>query len=218
MAERAAEGTIRDALGLVAHAFAGPVISSRVASRDLVARYPHDEDVRAIATAIRNAEVILDGLTRLQATERPPWPEPVALDAALRAALRRVRAHGLSVDVRADPLDTVVVDEAHLTAMLAELLGNVAHHAAPASRVRIHCSRENDAVKLIFTDGGPGFPAGLDRVRPVAFSSLGRSAGAAGCGLAIVFALAALNDGHVELSDGDDGGARVTLTLPAEDG
>jgi signal transduction histidine kinase len=218
VAEHGPEGTIRDALGIIAHAFAGPVISSRVAARELLGRYPADEDVRAVVLAVRRAEVLLDGLTRLQATERPPLPERVGLDAALRSALRRVRAHGLTPDVHADPLDTVLADEAHLTAMLAELLGNVANHAAPESRVRIHCTREDDVVQLTLTDTGPGFPQGVDRARPVAFSSVGRSAGSAGCGLAIVFALAALNEGSVELGDGDEGGARVTLTLPAGGG
>lgn len=204
-------------MGLIAHAFAGPIISSRVAAQDLLTRHPYDEDVQAVAFAIGRAEVLLDGLTRLQATERPPWPERVGLDAALRSALRRVRAHGMAPDVHADPLDTVLVDEAHLIAMLAELLGNVANHATPEARVRIDCARAGDAVQLTLTDTGPGFPPGIDRSRPVAFSPVGRTAGAAGCGLALVFALAAANDGRVELDDGDAGGARVTLTLPAGD-
>lgn len=205
---------LRDALGTAAHAFAGPVLTGRAAARSLLDRHPEDPDARALGAALGRAELLLDGLTRLHAAERPPWPEAVSLDRVLRAALRRVRAHGLHPDVRADPLGTVTADESHLTTMLAELLANVVHHAGPDARVTLRSQPAEDGVELTLTDTGPGLPEGVDRDRPIPFCAVGRTRGAAGCGLAVVSALATVNGGQMRLQDGEDGGTRVTLVLP----
>jgi signal transduction histidine kinase len=201
----------------VAHAFAGPVLTMRTSMQQLRDRYPQDPDVERVTAAAARLDVLLDGLTRLQAVERRPFPEVIDLDEALRTALRRVRLHGYEPDVRAAPLDTVLADEAHVTAMLVELLTNVAVHCQECPRVLVHAARRGPQIELVLTDSGPGLPPAIDRAAPRLFSRVGRENSTAGCGLANCAALAEGNRGSLHLEDGPAGGTLVRLLLPAGD-
>jgi two-component system sensor histidine kinase KdpD len=208
---------VRALTSLVAHAFAGPVLTMRHAAQAVVARYPDDPEVQGVVASAMRLEILLDGLTRLQAVERTPFPEVVDLDAALRSALRRVRAHDHHPDVRASPLGHVVADEAQLVSILTELLTNVALHCHGCPRVLVHAMRREAFVELLLADTGPGLPTGIDRAAPRLFSRIGLDHSTAGCGLAICAALADVNGGSLQLDDGPAGGTVVRVMLPAGD-
>ncbi len=100
---------------------------------------------------------------------------------------------------------------------LEEMVGNLLDNACKwaKSEVTIWCEVEADRLKLIIEDDGPGIAREdqqdvLRRGRKLDESQPGH-----GHGLGIVLDIANLYGGSLELGDGDLGGLRVTLDLPA---
>ena len=142
--------------------------------------------------------------------------EPLEADALLQAVARRfaarATAEGRELDVVGGsvPLDG---DRLRLEQALGNLVDNALRHGA--GTVRLTASSANGAVELCVADDGAGFPADF---LPRAFERFSRpddarAGGSAGLGLAIVAAVAAAHGGSARAAN--DGGATVTLSLPA---
>jgi signal transduction histidine kinase len=143
------------------------------------------------------------------------------LDAVLARYRARLDNHDAILDcapelaVRADPED--------LDRMISNLLDNALRHGRPPVIIRSfpgppeRAERNTPVVAVDISDHGPGFdPAFLPR----AFDRLtradqARTGGGTGLGLAIVAALTRRNHGTVTAGNRVDGGAALTLTLPA---
>lgn len=77
-------------------------------------------------------------------------------------------------------------------------------------------SVEVDGQTLRVRDHGEGFPAELLRDGPSRFRTASSDRGGGhGLGLTIALAQAKVLDAQLELSNAEDGGALVTLTLPS---
>jgi signal transduction histidine kinase len=112
----------------------------------------------------------------------------------------------------------VTGDARQLARMVRNLVDNAARHAS--SVVELHCELQGRVAVIRIADDGPGIPREqwarvFDRfVRLDA--SRARDAGGSGLGLAIVAEIVAAHHGAVQISEGIHGGARVTVTLPAD--
>jgi signal transduction histidine kinase len=141
----------------------------------------------------------------------------------------------LAGDIGQEP-GLVMGDEGKLQQVLANLVGNAIRHSPAGGQVTVAARSDDQQVQLIVSDQGPGVdPADLpffferfwkgDRSRARAEPQSGirtqgsyRESSGSGLGLSIVRQLVDLHDGRVEASLPEEGGLRVTITLPAAAG
>ncbi|WP_164704308.1 sensor histidine kinase [Blastococcus litoris] len=142
--------------------------------------------------------------------------QPVCMAALVRQVLAD---SGRPADLlRTTEADTTVRgDKTSLERAVTNLLDNADRHAEGASAVAVE--RREAAVVVIVDDAGPGVST-ADRERIFERFARGpraarRSLPGAGLGLAIVAETAARHGGAAWCSDGPDGGARFTLSVPA---
>jgi signal transduction histidine kinase len=120
---------------------------------------------------------------------------------------------GLEVRMMMSGRVEIFADAALIHRMIANLLDNELKHLPPACSLAIKLHAEGDSAHLIFEDDGPGFgPEVLlhlfeRRVK-------GRDSNGHGLGLAFVDAVARAHGGNVTASNRENGGARITVTLP----
>ena len=97
--------------------------------------------------------------------------------------------------------------------MIANLFDNELKHLPAACTVTISLSSSEDSALLVVEDDGPGFESEVlsqifeRRVK-------GRNSTGHGLGLAFVEAVVRVHGGTIEASNGSEGGARLTITLP----
>lgn len=112
----------------------------------------------------------------------------------------------------------VVVDEARIRQVLANLLANARAHTAAGTPVEVSLERQVDTAVLRVIDHGPGIPP--DKAEQVfeRFTRLdpsrARTSGGSGLGLAIVRALVQAHHGDVVVLPTPGGGATFVVTLP----
>jgi two-component system OmpR family sensor kinase len=112
----------------------------------------------------------------------------------------------------------MTASEERLHQVLTSLLSNVRIHTPPWTSVVIDVADGGESVVIDVADNGVGFPeAGLEHVFDRFYRadpSRSRRSGGSGLGLAIVEAIVTAHGGTVGASNVEDGGARVTITLP----
>jgi heavy metal sensor kinase len=127
----------------------------------------------------------------------------------------RASAGGRAIEVATASNGTVDGDRLRLEQALGNLVDNALRHGA--GTVRLEARRENGSVALRVSDEGVGFPPSF---LPRAFERFSRAddartRGGAGLGLALVDAVARAHGGAANARNRADGGAEVTLTIPA---
>jgi signal transduction histidine kinase len=153
-------------------------------------------------------------------TSGPAEPPTIDLCTRLDAVADRYR-HTLSgqVSVECPPVQQVRVDPADLDRIVGNLIDNAAEHGTPP--ITIHADRGDDGtVEIRIRDHGTGFdpnflPHAFDRFTR---TDAARTSGGTGLGLAIVDTLTRRNHGTATAHNHPDGGAEVTIQLPAGDG
>jgi two-component system, OmpR family, sensor kinase len=131
------------------------------------------------------------------------------------------RAEGLGVDLvtEADRDLVALADGVRLRQAVGNLLDNALRSTPRGGRVAAVAKATAGGPTLEVTDTGPGFPAEfIDRAgegfrRPDLARR--RTSGGAGLGLAIVRAIVDAHGGAVHFENAADGGARVSILLPA---
>jgi len=120
---------------------------------------------------------------------------------------RQIETHGYAIRVD--------VDRPRLEQALCNLIDNALRYGTGA--IQLLAIERGAHVEIHVTDEGEGLPAGF---APRAFDRFSRADGAragngAGLGLAIVKAIAEAHDGTASAAQRPDGGADVSLSLPA---
>lgn len=171
---------------------------------------------------IRLAEDLLL-LARLDNAQPVLRPVERALPALLRTTARGAEMtavdRGISVLVEVPDELVVTADPDRLRQLVDNLLDNAVRYAPPGSTVQLTAHRVDGTLTIDVADRGPGFP---EEFLPHAFerfrraeTARSRDAGGSGLGLSIVRAIAQAHGGSAEAGNRPDGGAVVTVRLPA---
>jgi signal transduction histidine kinase len=128
----------------------------------------------------------------------------------------RARAGGRVLDVSAGADQTIFADRLRLEQALGNLVDNALRHGR--GTIRLEAESRDGTTMLEVSDEGEGFPSSF---LPHAFERFARadearSRGATGLGLAIVDAVARAHGGTANAANRDEGGAVVSLSLPAD--
>jgi two-component system, OmpR family, sensor histidine kinase KdpD len=136
------------------------------------------------------------------------------LGSALARSEPRLADHPLEVELPAD-LPAVYIDASLITQVFTNLLENAAKHTPKGTRVSISAGHDDEWVRVVVEDTGPGLPADPERL--FAKFQRGRdegNTGGAGLGLAICRAIINAHGGSISASRRPGGGARFVFTLP----
>jgi signal transduction histidine kinase len=156
-------------------------------------------------------------LTLAQADEDSIRVEDVDLAALLERAAHRWRAGapGRRWSTECPPL-VVRVDPSRLETAIDSAVENAVRHTEEGGRIVLRGLMSGDEVVVEIADDGPGIETGRQSLVFEQFHSAGPHAGT-GLGLAIVRAVAEAHAGRVSATNGPDGGAVISLVLPAGD-
>ncbi len=123
---------------------------------------------------------------------------------------------GIRVDVGPRSAPAAVLGEApRLVRVVANLLENAMRHSPREGVIRVSIEHENEMIRLVVEDEGPGVPAAL---RPRLFEKLGRDrVRSTGSGLGLYFCRITVErwGGRIGYEPRDGGGARFWIRLPA---
>jgi two-component system, OmpR family, sensor kinase len=148
--------------------------------------------------------------------------ESVSLRAVVASVCARFEpaAERAGVGIEVDAADVLVsIDPVRLRQALDNLLANALRHLGPGDTVRVTGGCGDGWILLVIEDTGPGFQ---DETLPGAFEPFVRGAddgeadrNGAGLGLPIVRAIAEAHGGSAKAENGSEGGARITIRIPA---
>ena len=185
--------------------------------------------VDAGAMLIRLLNAVLD-LSSIEAGRISVAPSDFDLPALVSTAVRVWRAKAeelglsLELDIKAAPGLIVRTDPGKVEQSVINLISNALKFTPRGGCVVVTCFAEprasGYAVDIVVEDNGPGVSE-ADRVRifqAYEQTDVGRSAGGAGLGLAICAGNMAALGGAIDVGEGALGGARFTLSFPAEPG
>jgi two-component system OmpR family sensor kinase len=194
---------------------------------ELALRRPRSRE--DLEDALRSANEEVHRLTRLAedllvlaSTEEGRLPLRVSefpvrelLDGVARRFAARAEAAGRRLEVAGAGDGTMRGDPLRLEQALGNLVDNALRHGEGV--IRLEAANENGSVELSVRDEGAGFPQAFV---PRAFERFSRAeeartGGGAGLGLAIVGAVARAHGGTAQVGSGAEGGAVVTIVIPA---
>ena len=195
---------------------------------ELALRRPRSPE--ELERALRSAAEEVDRLVRLSEdllvlastqdgrlpVRRAPLPAGELLETVAGRFAGRAAADGRALEVDASPGESVLGDRLRLEQALGNLVDNALRHGS--GTVRLDAVAANGGVVLGVTDEGAGFPPDF---LPRAFERFSRADEArggrgAGLGLPIVQAIARAHGGEAQAANDTRGGARVTISLPAD--
>jgi signal transduction histidine kinase len=204
-------------------------LTSILANLELLAAELEGEDAEIAESALRSSRrmrrLVADLLLLARADAgRVARREPVNAGAVVREAAGEAAAvahgHGLTVDVQPGAPLVVEAPGDELHRLVLNLIQNALVHTPPGTAVDVRARREGAHVVIEVSDEGPGIPPEL---REHIFDRFVRGSGdrgashgsGSGLGLSIVRAVAQSLGGNVEVGEGDAGGARFTVRIPA---
>ena len=143
--------------------------------------------------------------------ELGPLSEEVLTDLAPLAENK-----GIALNCAGDAL--VIGSDTLLYRLVFNLVENAIHYSRPGSTVNVSISDSDNHVLLRVKDEGPGIPK---QYRESIFQpffrldkSRSRAYGGAGLGLALVWEIAALHGGTVEVETSSENGTTMLVSLP----
>jgi len=209
-------------LGDVAHELCSPLAKLRV-SLGILDQRAGEEHKTYVASAEDEAahiaglvnELLSFSKASLTATAAPL--RSVQVREAVDRAVRREASGAAQVHLEV-PADLVVRGDTELlTRALSNLLRNAVRYAGEAGPITVSAQREQDEVKIIVADRGPGVPAhDLPRIFDPFYradASRDRETGGVGLGLAIVKTCIESCGGAVSCRNLEPAGLEVTIRL-----
>jgi signal transduction histidine kinase len=176
------------------------------------------ELVAGTVAAARRGGALLDRIGSISG-RRELRPEPLVVGPfldALRPLVAATLPAGVTLAIDAAGLDApLLIDPGALQDALVNLVLNARDAMAPAGgAIRLTARPIRDVwVEFTVEDDGPGFtPEALERALDPFFTTKGGEG--SGLGLAMVYDMAQLAGGTVQLANRESGGARVVLRLP----
>jgi two-component system sensor histidine kinase ChvG len=214
----------------VSHEFKNPLASIRTATEMLAEvdePAQRNRFLRMVELEIARMESLLSGvreITMIDAQLAAETRQRVDVGALLAAIVDGFRIREKErVDIQLDPAPErceVNASEERLIQVFVNVLENAVSFSPPGGVVAIAARRDDAMVTVTIADHGPGIPeANLPRVFDRFFThrpenARGRS-GHSGLGLSIVKAIVDGYGGSIAASNGESGGARFEIRLPA---
>ncbi len=165
------------------------------------------------------AQELLDGLVRFARVQsEQPDPTPVDSLQAVGKALSNLSmtVEETDAEVTWGQLPTVMADEAQLTQVFQNLIGNaIKHNEAGPPVIRIWAEPAGDAWRFHVADNGVGIAPEHQEAVFEPMRRLDRGKEGTGMGLAIVKRIVERHGGQVGLSSTPGKGTEITFTLPA---
>ena len=169
---------------------------------------------RQIQQVTRVLRAMLDQVR--QPSARQPADLRRIIDQACETARPRIDSAGIRLEVRIDAaLPLVDADATQLEAALLNLITNSLDALCEGGALMVTASPTDQGVRIEVADSGPGF---LPELLPHVFEPwvttkpIGRGTG---LGLGIVREVVKTHGGHIEARNRPEGGAIVTIDLPA---
>jgi two-component system phosphate regulon sensor histidine kinase PhoR len=230
---RRADQIRRDFVANVSHELRTPLTAIRGYVEALVDELPEPEQTRHFLEVVarhssRMERLVTDllRLARLDAKQEVLDVAPCEVQHAVNAVVadlsQAIEAKKQHVAVAVAPeAGTIDADPAKLHDILRNLIENAVNYSPDGADVRIDASRRDGMIDIVVSDSGPGIPpADLTRVfeRFYRVDKSRSRPGGTGLGLAIVRHLVELHDGKVTAENRPEGGARFTVSLPAQRG
>lgn len=222
---RRAEEALRALVGGVVHEIRNPVYGIVINLDALEATFGNEPRYGPFVTALRESAERISGLMndlRDYGEPRTLNLEPCLVRGLVEKAVRSCEslATGKSCRVGVELVDDSLLlplNARRMHHVFRNLLENALHHAPEGSTVRIEGRRTradgHDWWSFTVTDEGNGFDAeALSRAFEPFFT---RREGGTGLGLSIVKRVVEEHGGTVEAANRPEGGARITIRLPA---
>lgn len=177
-----------------------------------------------IASAGQHLLSLLDDLADLEVVESDTFttaPDRIdLLDIARRATGIlgvRARERDITLEIEGGQSPVLAIGEfRRVLQVLLNLVGNAIRYSPEGSTVTITLAQAGDRSLIHVADEGPGLSDAQREVVFQKFERLGRSGdGGSGLGLYISRKLALAMHGELTVQNGEGGGARFTLALPA---
>lgn len=198
---------------------------------ELALLHPNDAAALRVAVEAAHADAVrlselANSLLHLAAAEpegRRLEREEIRLPSLIQGGVELVAASAAARDVKIEvsaPDVLVEVDRTRLVQVIANLLGNAARHAPPASTIDLAAELDVDeaarVLRVEVLDRGPGVPSDFrsSLFEPFAHA---RPTGSPGSGLGLATAAAAVHahGGAIGYDERQGGGARFWFWLPA---
>ena len=231
---RRVEEVRRDFVANISHELKTPVGALALLAETMEEAADDPEAVRRFASRMRQEASRLTylvqdliTLSRIQAAEPVPDPNPVDLGAVVAEVLDRCRmkasARGIelaeSCDEELEELE-VLGDEDLLVTALRNLVENAVAYSPEKTRVVVSATRDGiNAAQISVADQGIGIPErDLERIFERFYRvdpARSRATGGTGLGLAIVKHVVAAHGGKVTVWSKEGVGSTFTLRLPA---
>jgi two-component system sensor histidine kinase SenX3 len=227
---RRVEEVRRDFVANISHELKTPVGALALLAETMEEAADDPEAVRRFAGRMRQEASRLTylvkdliTLSRIQAADPVPDPNPVRLDAIVVEAVDRCRmkasARGIDLVVNCDPGLIVLGDEDLLVTALRNVLENAVGYSPEKTRVVVTASRDDArTAKISVADQGIGIPErDLERIFERFYRvdpARSRATGGTGLGLAIVKHVMAAHGGKVTVWSEEGVGSTFTLQLP----
>jgi C4-dicarboxylate-specific signal transduction histidine kinase len=169
---------------------------------------------------VRKATEIISHL-RTFGRAAPVSREPMLVNQVIQRALslvqEQLRLREIEVDLELCPEEPVVVgNPIQLEQVFINLLTNARDAVADSARksIQIVCGLESDAVRVAFSDSGPGIPPGLEqRIFDPFFTTKEVGAGT-GLGLSITYGIIQEHEGAIWVENQPGQGATFVVQLP----
>ncbi len=211
----------------VAHEIRNPLSSLQMALSQLsegdIPEERRKDYLELVSREIDRCIDVNDRLLRLSALP-PSHSELVDVNAAAEETLSllnfEAEQRGVSLHMRLDEnRPRVIATDSEIRMAVFNLVQN-AFHAAPAGkgRVRVSTVRQEDQVRILVEDDGPGVPSSKAKaIFEPFFSHRQDGSRGTGLGLAITLSLVKRHGGDIRVEDSSLGGARFVVTFSDAD-
>jgi signal transduction histidine kinase len=221
-----------DFISGVSHEFRTPLTQIRVFAELLDGEKLRTQEERRRSTRVINREArrlthLVENILQFSRVSRLPTSlgdlEEIDLAATLEELSEAFAPQAAATDARLQiavtPELAVVAGRGGMHQILANLLDNALKYGPPGQTVQVQAFRNGDTVRISVEDEGPGIPPRdrkriWDPYRRLDRDVKGEVQGS-GIGLAVVKELCPAYGGRVWVEDGERGGARFVVELPA---
>ena len=220
--QQAAQQQKQELIAGMSHDLKSPLTAIRAYTEGLLEGVAQDDASRqrylqTIYAKEADMETLVNRLfafARMDVSQYPVHPEPLALRPALEAIIAEEEGLSVTLDV---PDMTVLADRELLGRIAVNLLDNSRKYGGRADvHVRITAEENGGMAAIAFTDDGAGVPPEqLPRLFDVFYrGDAARTASGSGIGLAVVKKACEEMHGSVRAENAAGGGLRVMITLP----